>query len=76
MPARGAHRFIAAGAALATAAVIWRLLQVGGLPWRGPELALWGTAILLGAALSARRAGPAASLVALAATIITLGLSA
>jgi hypothetical protein len=76
MPARGAHRFLAVGAALACAAAAWRIMQVGGLPWRSTELALWGTAIILGAGWNARaHAGRAASLVALAATIAALGVA-
>lgn len=76
MPQRGQSRWIAAGALLAIAAVAWRILDVGGLPWRQAELALWGTAVVLGAAWSAR-AVPAksASLVAVAAAIAALGVA-
>ncbi len=35
------------GAIVASAAVIWRMIEVGGLPWRGVEGALWAVAALL-----------------------------
>lgn len=35
------------GAIIASAAVIWRMVEVGGLPWRGVEGALWAVAAVL-----------------------------
>lgn len=55
-------RLLAPAAALAAGAAIWRMLEVGGLPWRPAEGALWAVAALLSVAAFERGASSTAAL--------------
>lgn len=61
---------LAAGAMLAAAAPLWRLLEVGGLPWRPVEGALWASALLLAGAWFDRASPARASLLAAVAAAL------
>ena len=66
-------RVIAVGAVIATAACLWQISVVGGLPWRPAEGALVAVAIMSGAAWTVRRSPLMAGAVAglsLAAALI------
>lgn len=66
-----------AGAILASAAVMWRIFEVGGLPWRGAEGALWAVAgILAVAGFERRSAFRTSSLVAAAVALAAVALGA
>lgn len=61
------------GAAVAAVAVLWQLVDVGGLPWRPAEGALWAVAALLATAAFDRERGlRPALLCALAAALTAL----
>lgn len=62
------------GALIASVAVIWRMVEVGGLPWRGVEGALWAAAIIL--ALAGFERASALRRSTLVAAALTLALAA
>lgn len=76
-PRSGGERLIPIGAALAAAAVIWRMIEVGGLPWRPAEGALWAVAGLLAVAgLERSSALRASTLVGAALALAAVALGA